>query len=282
MARIHVVTDSGCDLPPEVVAEHDISIVPLTIRFASEELSDVTTKEFWSRCRQTSVLPETSAPAPGAFTAAFQKAAAAGADGVACINLSSRLSATIQSAQAAAKELSDVPIRVIDSLSVSLGQGLMVLTAARLAEEGKSLDEVAEAVEEMVPRMRVFGVFDTLENLKKGGRIGGAQALLGSMLSIKPVIQVVDGVVEQESKQRTRSRSLRYLADKVAAAAKSGEITELGVMHGDAPDIDEFVALLSPAVPRDRMLISWVGPVIGTHAGPGVVGCAWASSPASA
>jgi DegV family protein with EDD domain len=278
MARIHVVTDSGCDLPPEAVAEHDISIVPLTIRFGTEELSDITAKEFWSRCRQSSVLPETAAPAPGAFAAAFHAAAAAGADGVACINLSSRLSATIQSAQAAAKEVSDIPIRVIDSLSVSLGQGLMVLAAARLAAEGKNLDEVAQSVEAIVPRMRVFGVFDTLENLKKGGRIGGAQALLGSMLSIKPVIQVVDGVVEQESKQRTRSRSLRYLADKVAAAAKSGEITELGVMHGDASDIDSFVGMLSAAVPRDRMLISSVGPVIGTHAGPGVAGCAWAAS----
>jgi DegV family protein with EDD domain len=281
MARIHVVTDSGCDLPAEAVAEHDISIVPLTIRFGSEELSDVTAKEFWARCRRASVLPETSAPAPGAFSAAFDKAAAAGAEGVVCINLSSRLSATIQSAQAAAKELSAIPIRVVDSLSVSLGQGLMVLTAARLAEEGKSLDEVAEAVEAIVPRMRVFGVFDTLENLKKGGRIGGAQALLGSMLSIKPVIQVVDGVVEQESKQRTRSRSLRYLADKVAVAAQSGDITELGVMHGDASDIDEFVTMVSGAVPKDRMLISWVGPVIGTHAGPGVVGCAWATNPHS-
>jgi DegV family protein with EDD domain len=153
----------------------------------------------------------------------------------------------------------------------------MVLEAARLAEEGESLDQVAEAIEGVVPRMRVFGVFDTLEYLKKGGRIGGAQALLGSMLSIKPVIQVVDGVVEEESKQRTRSRSLRYLADKIAVAAKSGEIEQLGVMNGDASDIDEFVEMLSASVPRDRMLVSWVGPVIGTHAGPGVVGCAWAA-----
>jgi DegV family protein with EDD domain len=277
MPRVHVVTDSACDLPPETIAKHGVSVVPLTIRFGTEELSDITAKEFWRRCRQTSVLPETAAPAPGAFTAAFRRAAEAGSEGVACINLSSRLSATIQSAQAAAKESSDIPVRVIDSLSVSLGQGLMVLEAARLAEEGESLDQVAEAIEGVVPRMRVFGVFDTLEYLKKGGRIGGAQALLGSMLSIKPVIQVVDGVVEEESKQRTRSRSLRYLADKIAVAAKSGEIEQLGVMNGDASDIDEFVEMLSASVPRDRMLVSWVGPVIGTHAGPGVVGCAWAA-----
>jgi DegV family protein with EDD domain len=276
MPRIHVVTDSGCDLSREAISEHDVTIVPLTIRFGSEELADITAEEFWRRCRTTSVLPETSAPAPGAFTAAFHGAAEAGAEGVVCVNLSSRLSATIQSAQAAAKE-SDVPVRIVDSLSVSLGQGLMVLAAARLAEEGKSLDQVAEAIEEVVPRTRVFGVFDSLENLKKGGRIGGAQALLGSMLSIKPVIQVVDGVVEEESKQRTRSRSLRYLAEKIATAAKSGQIEQLGVMNGDASDIDEFIEMLSSSVPRDRMLVSLIGPVIGTHAGPGVVGCAWAA-----
>jgi DegV family protein with EDD domain len=276
MARIHVVTDSGCDLQPEAIAEHAISIVPLTVRFGQDEYTDITPKDFWARCRQTSVLPETAAPAPGAFTAAFRRAADAGAEGVACINLSSRLSATIQSAQAAAKEVAGViPVRVIDSLSISFGQGLQARTAARLAEDGKSLDEVAQAVEGMVPRTRVFGVLDTLENLKKGGRIGGAQALLGSMLSIKPVIQMVDGAVEEESKQRTRGRSLRYLADKVVQAARRGEIDELAVMHGDASDVDQFIDLLTPAVPRDRMLMGWVGPVIGTHAGPGVVGCAW-------
>jgi DegV family protein with EDD domain len=169
----------------------------------------------------------------------------------------------------------EIPVRVVDSLSATLGQGLLVLAAARLAEEGKGLDEVAAGVERLVPRTRVFGVLDTLEYLKKGGRIGGAAALLGSMLSIKPVIQVVDGAVEQESKQRTRARSLRYLADKVAGAAKAGEVSELAVMHGDASDVDTFVDLLAAVMPRDRILISWVGPVIGAHTGPGVMGCAW-------
>ncbi len=278
MPRIHVVSDSGCDLPLEAIAEQDTTIVPLTIRFGDEELTDITPKEFWERCRQTSVLPETSAPSPGAFRDAFLRAAAAGADGVACVNLSSRLSATIQSAQAAAKEVADtIPVRVIDSLSVSFGQGLQVLGAARLAGEGQSLDEVAAAVEGLAQRIRVFGVLDTLENLKKGGRIGGAQALLGSMLSIKPVIQVVDGEVQEESKQRTRGRSLRYLADKVLDAAKAGQIAELALMHGDASDFDDFVEMVASAVPRDRVLVGLVGPVIGTHAGPGVVGCAWAT-----
>src|ERR1700730_3529836 len=112
MARIHLVADSACDLPPEDIAEHTLSIVPLTIRFGAEEASDLTAKEFWARCRQTSVLPETAAPAPGAFADVFRQAADAGAAGVVCVNISSRLSATIQSAQAAAKE-SPIPVRVV-------------------------------------------------------------------------------------------------------------------------------------------------------------------------
>jgi DegV family protein with EDD domain len=280
MPGIHVVSDSGCDLPSEIVNEHQIAIVPLTVRFGAEELSDVTAKEFWARCRRTPVLPETSAPSPGSFAEAFRNAAAAGAEAVVCVNLSSRLSATIQSAQAAANEVADViAVRVVDSLNVSLGEGLLVLAAAQLAEEGKDLDEVADAVEAMVARARVIAVLDTLDNLKKGGRIGGARALLGSVLSIKPVIQLVDGVVEQVSKQRTRSRSLRYLADEVAKGAANDHFDRLAVMHGDAADLDEFVDLLIPLVPRERLLIAWVGPVIGTHAGPGVVGCAWLARP---
>src|ERR1700730_15867964 len=144
MPGTHVVSDSGCDLPSEIANEHQIAIVPLTVRFGAEELTDLTAKEFWARCRRTPVLPETSAPSPGSFAEAFRDAAAAGAEGVVCVNLSSRLSATIQSAPAAAKEVADViAVRVVDSLNVSLGEGLLVLAAAQLAEEGKGLDEVA-------------------------------------------------------------------------------------------------------------------------------------------
>src|SRR5579859_1107514 len=142
MPGIRIVADSACDLPDELVAEHGVTIVPLTIRFGTEELADLGPKEFWAKCRQSSVLPETSAPAPGAFAEAFGKLAADGADGVVCINISSKLSATIQSAQAAAREVADtIPVRVIDSLSVSLGQGIQVLAAARRAEEGEGGSE---------------------------------------------------------------------------------------------------------------------------------------------
>jgi DegV family protein with EDD domain len=278
MPGIRVVADSACDLPGEVIAEHRLTIVPLTIRVGSRDATEASPQEFWALCRASNELPATAAPAPGAFVAAFRRLAEEGADGVVCLNLSSKLSATIEAAKAAAREVAEViAVRVVDTLSVSLGMGLQVIDAARMADAGKSLDEVADAVVAATHRFRVFAALDTLENLKKGGRIGGAAALVGSMLSIKPVIEVNAGAVEEESRQRTRSRSLRYLADKVAEANRAYPIEQLAVMHGDASDIDSFVAQVCRVVPADRVLVGWVGAVIGSHAGPGVIGLAWAS-----
>jgi DegV family protein with EDD domain len=276
MAGPRVVTDSSCDLPADLAAELDIDIIPLTIRFGAEELvdrRDLSPKEFWARCATSPVLPETAAPSPGAFEDAYRRAAAAGAEGVVCITISSQLSATGQAAQMAAKSVQgEIEVRNVDSLSVTMGLGMIAVAAARLAAEGKSVDEVAAAAEALVPRTRVYGALDTLENLKKGGRVGGAQALIGSMLSIKPIIEVRDGQVEPESKQRTRTRALRYIADKVR---QGDQIENLAVMHGDAPDLDEFVEMLEPLVPRDRMVVGDIGAVIGAHAGPRVIGVAY-------
>jgi DegV family protein with EDD domain len=271
------VTDSACDLLDETVEELGIGVVPLRIRFGEEELVDryeLSTKEFWARAASSPVLPQTAAPSHGQFKEAFEQMAAAGATGVVCVNLSSKMSATIQSAQQAARELEGtLPVRVVDSLSVTLGLGLIVTEAARAAADGRDIDEVVAAAERSAAGMNLYGAIDTLENLKKGGRIGGARALLGTMLSIKPVIAVRDGVVEEESKQRTRSRSLRYLAEKVRAA---GPLYRLAVFSADAPDLDEFLGLLEGIEPVEgRTLFGEVGPVIGTHAGPGAVGVAW-------
>lgn len=277
MTGVRVVTDSACDLLDETLAELSIGLVPLRIRFGDEELVDRTelsTKEFWARCARSSVLPSTAAPSPGQFQEEFEKMAEQGADGVVCVNLSSKMSATIESARQAAKALEGrIPVRVVDSLSVTLGLGLVVTEAARAAARGASLDEVVAAAERAVANMKLYGAIDTLENLKKGGRIGGARALLGSMLSIKPVIEVRDGVVEEESKQRTRSRSLRYLADKVKSA---GPVSRLAVFSADAADLDEFLGLLEGVSPTEgSTLFGDVGPVIGSHAGRGAIGVAW-------
>jgi DegV family protein with EDD domain len=273
MGGIKIVTDSASDLAPDMAERHDISVVPLTIRFGDTELldrRDLTPDQFWSRCASSSVLPETAAPSPGAFQQTFEQAAADGYDGIVCICLSSALSATFQSATAGAQAMGDaIPMRVIDSRSITMGQGLMALSAARLSAEDKGLEDVAGLVQELISRTRVYGALDTLENLKKGGRIGGASAFLGSLLSIKPIIVVRDGVVEAESRQRTRTRSLRYLVDKVQ---QQGTIEHLCVLSAAAPDIEDLLSMLAEVFPREDMIQGDVGPVIGAHSGPGTVG----------
>jgi DegV family protein with EDD domain len=272
---IRIVTDSSCDLPDALVAEHGIDVVPLTIRFGDEELvdrRDLTPAQFWARSASSPVLPSTAAPAPGAFEEVFRKAAAGGAEGVLCVNLSRKLSATGESAEAAARAVAgDIPVTVVDSRSVTLGLGMIVVECARRAAAGAGLDDVAAAAEDMAARTRVYGSLDTLENLKKGGRIGAAQALLGSMLSIKPVIEVVDGAVEPGPKQRTRSRALRWLAEQVSAA----QVENLAVLHGDAPDVDTLVGLLAPHFPRERIVVGDLGAVVGAHTGPRTIGVAF-------
>lgn len=279
MRGVRIVADTASDLPSEMAAQHGIDLVPLTVRFGAEELvdrRDLSPAEFWSRLATSSVLPETAAPSPGAFEEAYRRAAADGAEGVVCVTISSALSATYESARLAAESVADaVAVRVIDSRAVSMAEGTVALAAAELAAAGKSLDDVAAGTQAMVARTRTFAALDTLDNLRKGGRIGAAQALLGSMLSIKPIIQVADGKVEAESKQRTRSRSLRYLADKVREA---GPVHHLTVLHGGAPDVDALLDLLADVCPRDQITVADVGAVIGTHAGPRVIGVTFAVS----
>jgi DegV family protein with EDD domain len=273
MAGVRVITDSSCDLPTSLQDELGIEVVPLTIRFGDEELvdgRDLTPAEFWERCRKSPVLPETSAPSAGAFEAACRAAAGAGATGAVIVTISSKLSATEQAARLAAKALEgEFSVQVVDSLTTSLGLGMMAVAAARAAREGAATDEVARVAEELVPRTRLYGALDTLDNLRKGGRVGNATALLGSLLSLKPIIELRDGVVEAESKQRTRSRALRYLVDKVKAQPG---ITSLAVCHAEAPDLDEFLGMLDPIYPKDDIIIGDLGAVVGAHAGPRTMG----------
>lgn len=276
MAGVRIVTDSSCDLTDEEVAAHGIEVVPLSIRFGSEELEDrteLTVPAFYDKLAGSDVLPETAAPAPGKFEAAFRRQAEAGADAVVCINLSSDLSATMQSAQNAAKAVAaDLDVRVLDSHSITSGLGTQVLLAAEAAAGGATADEVVALVEDLARRTHVVGALDTLDNLKKGGRIGGAQALLGSLLSIKPIVDISTGKVEEAGKARTRKKALEVLRDKVAAA---GAVEHLCVTHGLAPEVDEVLDLLAPLYPRDQIRVGHIGPVIGTHGGPRVMGVTW-------
>ncbi len=279
-ASVHVVTDSSCDLPANIADELDITIVPLTIRFGDDEFvdrSELSTAEFWTRCVNSDTLPETAAPAPGQFEQAYRSAAANGATGVIVVSLSSALSATMQSAQLAARTITadadiDLDVRVVDSRTITMGLGTIVLACARAARDGASIDEIEALAHDLVARTRVFGALDTLDNLKKGGRIGNAKAMLATALSIKPIIEVTGGVVEQAGKQRTRSKALAYLVDKVQSYG--GNIENLAVLHADCSDIDLFVEMLAP-YHTDEIVVGEIGPVIGTHGGRGTIGVAF-------
>jgi len=273
MTPVRIVTDSASDLSPELAEAHGITIVPLSIRFGADEFVDgvdLSIDEFWGKCAASERLPETSAPSPGAFQEAFTAAADGGAAAVVCLTLSSDLSGTYQSARTAALNVADrIPVTVVDTRSVTMGQGLAAISAAELAASGAGLEEVVAHAEGLVSRTKVYGVVDTLDHLERGGRIGGARALLGSLLSIKPVVQVLDGIVAEESKQRTRARSLRYLADKIRAA---GPYDRIAVSDGAAPDLHVLVDQLRDIPSEHPLVVVPLGPVVGTHTGPGTIG----------
>lgn len=271
--QVAIVTDSAADLPGELAGAHGIAVVPLDVRLGALGPATVQTmhpEEFWRACATSDLLPETAAPSPGAFHDAFAAALAEGASSVLCVTISSELSATHQAAQAGAAELGPgAPVVVIDSRSATMGEGLVVLEAADCALAGGSLAECTAAARAAIGRVQVVGTLDTLDNLRRGGRIGAAQALLGSVLAIKPVIEVRDGAVQAESRQRTRARSLRYLVDKVAALAP---LDRLAVVHAAAPDLENVLAMLEPVHPRADTVVTFIGPVIGAHTGAGTVG----------
>ena len=279
MAGTHIVTDSSCDLTGEDLEHLDVEIVPLTVRFGDDEFTDgldLTIKDFYSRMARSDELPQTSCPAPGAFEQAFRRAIEAGAKAVVCLTISSDLSNTLQSAQTASEGIADkIPVHVVDSRSVSSGLGTVVLEAARAAHTGADADIVLGRVHSLIARTRVFAALNTLENLQKGGRIGGAKAMLGSMLSIKPVISISGGLVREAGKPRTRKKALRLLYDLMVEA---DPIDHVAVMHGGAPDIDEFLDLIAPRFPREVLRIGHLGAIMGAHGGAEIIGVSWVSA----
>jgi DegV family protein with EDD domain len=276
MPGVFVVTDSSCDLEQDHIDPFEIEIVPLTIRFGSEEFTDrrdLSVEDFYQRMANTEDLPQTACPPPGLFEVAFRRAIDAGAEAVVCLTISSELSTTFQSAlTAAAACQGPVAIHVVDSRTVSSGLGTLVIEAAEVAAAGADVDTVLRRISDLIARTHVFAALNTLENLKKGGRIGGATAMVGSLLSIKPVIDLTGGVVHEAGKARTRRRALQMLSDRMKA---SGQIEHVAVMHSGAPDIDSFLDLIAPWVSRAAIRIGTLGAVVGVHGGAQIIGVSW-------
>jgi len=269
---VRIVTDSSSDLDHDEATSLGIDVVPLSIRFGNDVFLDreeLSIDEFYRRMAESDDLPQTAAPAPGAFQEVFSRRLAEGADSIVCICISRGVSATMESAELGARE-TDGEVRVVDSRSVTAGLGAMVIAAAKAAADGAGADEIVSLVEAMQERTHVYGAIDTLENLRKGGRIGNAQALLGSLLSIKPLIDISSGVVEEAGRQRTRRKSLAWLRDKVAEHAD--EIETLSVMHAQADDIEVLTEMLAPIVDPSSIRVGVIGPVVASHGGPGVIG----------
>jgi DegV family protein with EDD domain len=251
-----------------------VTVVPLLVTFGEREFRagvELSYEDFWRELTAAGApFPKTAAAAPGSFKEAFDRLFADGYDQIVCVNVGSKLSATFGSAKVAREMLPDRTIHVFDSESATLGQGLLVLLAAQRAREGKSGAEIVEELEKRRPTLILYLALETLEYLKRGGRISPARAAIGNVLSVKPIITIEDGVVETADKPRTRGKARARLLELLSTSAPE----MVAVIHGQADDIDQFADELAKSTkfPRDQIGIYLIGPSVGPHTGPGVYG----------
>ena len=273
--KVAVVVDSTAYIPDELREKYDLHVIPLIINWSGKTFYDgvdITPDQFYTRLGQAKDMPTTSQPSAGEFHEVFTKAAET-AVSILCLTISGELSGTYASAMAARGMMEDVQIEVIDSRSTSMGLGFMALEAARAVENGADLAEAAQIVKGMVGKMRVLFLVDTLEFLHRGGRIGGAKRLIGSLLSVKPVLHLVDGRIESLMSVRTRRKVIAKLIDVVQAelAGKSG--VHIATLNASAPqDAQKMGAELQSRLNLKEMSHVELSPVIGTHLGPGALG----------
>lgn len=270
--RVQVVTDSTADIPDAEVSRHHISVVPLRVQFGDETFLDrveLSADEFVERLRRSSDLPTTSQPPVTAYEAAFQQAIHQDHDGV-CVCLTAGLSGTFNAARLAAESVGSDRITVIDSLSASMATGWCAIAAAKAAAAGASRQEVAAAAESARGRYQLYAALDSLEYLHKGGRIGRARQLVGSMLSMKPIVAIEEGEVRPVERVRTWRKALDRM---VALAAAQGSLEGLAVLHvGNPDDAERVSSQLREMVGDGAIIVGDIGPVVATYAGPGAIG----------
>ena len=271
---VAIVTDSASDLDPAAAVAAGVTTVPLLVTFGEHEYRagvDLPVDEFWRRLTEPGApFPKTAACSPGDFESAFRSAFDAGADAIVCVTVGSQLSATHKSATIARDTMRDREVHVVDSNCASLGEGLLVRLASEMAAQGRSAGDIAQELERRRPHVRLYVALDTLEYLRRGGRISGAQAAIGSVLSVKPIITVENGVVETADRVRTRSKARERLLELLTARP----VERIAVIHGMAPDIDSFADELArrAGVERSSGTIDLIGASVGPHLGPGVHG----------
>jgi DegV family protein with EDD domain len=278
---VRIVTDSTADLPAEVASALGITVVPLTVFFGDEAYLDgveLDNAEFYVKMAASKDLPRTSQPSPAAFQEAFQRLIDEGAEAILSVHLSSKLSGTYQSACTARdslpKETRKVPIEIIDSLTISAGMGYALQQAATLAREGKDLAEVKAATEDILARSHILAVLDTLEYVRRGGRIGGASAMLGNMLSFKPIIGLANGEVVPIERPRTRGKAYVRVAQLLS---ERGELEHVSIVQTN-DEVGQQLGEAIQGVYQGELPHYDLGAVIGTHTGPGTAAIAFVTA----
>ena len=274
MSHVAIVTDSASDLPPELGAKQGIAIVPLNVSFGPETFRanvTLTTNQFWERMLAPDApFPTTAAASPGDFLNEFRHAFDNGASAVVCVTVSGSLSGTLKSAQVAASMLPDREIHVIDSRTASMGHGMLAQLGAELSAEGVSGAEIARVLEQRKADVDLYVALDTLEYLKRGGRISGARAAVGTMLSIKPIITVIDGVVENADRERSRAKARERTLQLLTARP----LERACILHTTNADVEAFESAFieRSGLDRSRVQVMTVGPSVGPHLGPSAIG----------
>jgi DegV family protein with EDD domain len=269
---VKIVTDSGADLPEQLAKELGITVVPIYVRFGEEVYRDrvtISEDEFYERLTHDPVYPSTTQPGPQDFLEAYQKLSAE-ADGIVSIHISGKLSGTYNSALMARDMLEGgCPVEVVDSETLSMSVGLIVIAAAEMAKAGESIDKIVEAAKQAIPETYLFFLLDTLEYLKRGGRIGKAKALMGSILNVKPMLTVKDGELVPVGQARNRAKGMDKLFD---FAKNAGNIQDLAVVYNTTPDeAQALVERLGSVFDKEKIRMSRVGPGLGVHGGPGAM-----------
>jgi DegV family protein with EDD domain len=272
-APVRIVTDSTSDIPRDVADELRITVIPLTISFGAQSFRDaidLTADDFYERLRTTKSLPTTSQPPPALFEHAYRHLTSLG--DVVSIHLSHKFSGTIENARNVAAQVAPDRITVVDSGSASMGLGLCVIAAARAAMRGASREECAGIAASVARRLDIAVAFETLEYLRRGGRIGRARAFVGGLLHLKPILTVRDGEAFPVTRARSRARAIEEL---FSLTRKHARITEVAVLHTTTPDDAAALAeRVRAALPDATLHVGRFGPVLGVHGGPGMIGIA--------
>jgi DegV family protein with EDD domain len=276
VSRVAIVTDSASDLPPSVAAAAGIAVVPLIVNFGQQTFKagvDLSTDEFWRRMTAPDApFPTTAASAPGEFKAVYDKAFADGAEAIVSIHVAGSLSATIKSAEIAKGMLPNREVHIVDSGSASMGEGILAQIGAEMAASGAPAAEIARVLDDRKKDLDLYVALDTLEYLKKGGRISGARAAIGTLLSVKPIITIRDGVVETADKPRTRGKA----RERTIELLVQRPIERLAVLFTPPADADTFrdevVARAGSKLDRKNVSVQAVGASVGPHLGPSCLG----------